>query len=99
MTSARPDDETRSDVCAQCKGVIGDLPDGREPEEFCDTCHEDAVANLASMPVSGDVVEKARTVRDAALQALRACEADEGHFAAVAAATHAALKNLEGEEK
>ena len=35
-------------VCAQCKGAIGDLPDGRDPEEFCDTCYEDAVASLAT---------------------------------------------------
>ena len=39
-------------VCANCKGMIGDLPDGRDPEEFCDTCYRDALA--ASSPAPAD---------------------------------------------
>lgn len=53
----------------------------------------DALAAMPA-PVSGDVVEAAQAVRGAALQALRDCEVDEGHFAAVAAATYAVIKAI-----
>lgn len=33
-------------VCANCKGVIGDLAPGREPDELCDTCYDDVTATL-----------------------------------------------------
>ena len=107
-TNARPDAETvdsrANDVTVTLtESLIMELgADEDDPRlELWSNLSDRLIADAirASMPVSGDVVEKARTVRDAALQALRACEADEGHFAAVAAATHAALKNLEGEEK
>lgn len=39
-------------VYANCKGMIGDLPGGRDPEEFCDTCYRDALA--ASPPAPAD---------------------------------------------
>ena len=39
-------------VYANCKGMIGDLPGGRDPEEFCDTCYRDALA--ASLPAPAD---------------------------------------------
>lgn len=37
-------------VCAQCKGARDDLASGRDPEELCDPCYDDAVADLAATP-------------------------------------------------
>lgn len=30
--------------CANCHGMIGDLAEGRDPEELCDTCYDDLQA-------------------------------------------------------
>jgi hypothetical protein len=52
---------TNSDVCANCKGMIGDLAEGREPEEFCDTCYEDS--QQASRHAWDDLKEELERVR------------------------------------
>jgi hypothetical protein len=43
--------------CANCHGMIGDLAEGRDPEELCDTCYEDMqAATRAAMPKITDVM-------------------------------------------
>lgn len=37
--------------CANCKGMFGDLAPGRQPEELCDTCYQDA---LTAAPATQD---------------------------------------------
>jgi len=50
------------DGCANCHGMIGELAEGRDPEELCDTCYDDMQASrttpaasqhseLADMPI------------------------------------------------
>lgn len=43
-------DLERGLVCAQCKGSRDDLAPGREPEELCDPCYDDATASLQPTP-------------------------------------------------
>ena len=52
-------------VCAQCKGMRDDLASGRDPEELCDPCYDDAVANLATV-AAGDDEGVARGIEAAA---------------------------------
>lgn len=50
------DTEGANEGCASCKGMIGDLAPGREPEELCDTCYHDALSQPASDTEGGQKV-------------------------------------------
>jgi len=52
LTTHRTDDtapdDAREPVCARCKGTRDDLAPGRDPEELCDPCYDDAERALKS---------------------------------------------------
>lgn len=47
MTNSIEAPGEREAVCANCEGMIGELAEGRDPEELCDTCYEDSQAAYA----------------------------------------------------
>jgi hypothetical protein len=40
------------DVCSNCHGMIGELAEGRDPEELCDTCYDDMQATRTTPAAS-----------------------------------------------
>ena len=96
--------------CANCHGMIGDLPQGRDPEELCDTCYMDSQAAAIPTPaVNAELVEAAQELEARAYTSYRArngrmcsIEGDDGEQAFIVPydammALRAALSRAKGE--
>jgi hypothetical protein len=52
-TTTQQIEPVTQDVCSNCHGMIGELAEGRDPEELCDTCYDDMQATRTTPAPSG----------------------------------------------